>query len=532
MAAGVLVKIIGAVYKIPLTAYIGATGRGYFSTAFNIYLPIHALTMGAFPIALTKLVSTHNAKGEVRRTAALGRASKKLFLTVGLIGTAVMLLAAKPYSRLISGSPESVYTILTLAPSVFFSCMCGCHRAFAEGYLDMKPSAAAQIIEALFKLIFGLLFARLAMSELYNAYLITGRVLFTTAAGDGEALASIYPLTSAAAMLGSTLGSIVSWVFAAVYNRINYCFPACGKSESREALSELSGFAFPLVFATAVQSFSTFTDNASLQYCLSKCDAARLAEIYNVSADGVHTYVYGVYSSALDFRNLVPSIVMTLGITAVPAVSLAYEGGDGRFESIVNSVFRYTVMLSCIGGVFLCLFGDTMLGLFYGRSNPDIVQNAQSTVFILGATLLPCCVASTSVFCAQSLGFSKQTVIPFALSAAVRAAINLILVRIPSVNVQGAAVSNFIGFSIIFIINMLTISNRTKVRFSTCSVFVKPIICSCLVFFAVYELKQNVFKSATIMNGFLPNFVAFLLLFVTLMLLLNIISLNDLKNLN
>lgn len=191
-----VVKVISAVYKIPLTNYIGATGRGYFSVAYNLCLPIHALTMGAFPIALTKLVSSYEAKGDILRIKALRKASKKLFFIIGLVGTVVMFAVSKPYAQFVASSPKSIYTALALAPSIFFSCLCACHRAFAEGYMDMKPTAVSQLIEALFKMIFGLLFARLCMSYLYDFYIENGMV-FGVIMTEEEALAAIYPVTSA-----------------------------------------------------------------------------------------------------------------------------------------------------------------------------------------------------------------------------------------------------------------------------------------------------------------------------------------------
>lgn len=202
LVATVAVKIISAVYKIPLTNYIGAEGRGYFSIAYNLCMPIHAITMGAFPLALTKLVSSCEAKGNTLKINALRVASKRLFFIVGTAGTAVMIILAKPYAQIISSSPKSIYTILALAPSVFFSCMCACHRSFAEGFLDMKPTAVSQFIDALFKMIFGLLFAKYSMSGLFNMYVETGAVFGIEAGGEREALSIIYPITSAAAMLG------------------------------------------------------------------------------------------------------------------------------------------------------------------------------------------------------------------------------------------------------------------------------------------------------------------------------------------
>lgn len=65
LVATAAVKVIGAVYKIPLTGLIGGTGRGYFSTAYTLFMPVHAITLGAFPVALSGLVSKYHATGTV-----------------------------------------------------------------------------------------------------------------------------------------------------------------------------------------------------------------------------------------------------------------------------------------------------------------------------------------------------------------------------------------------------------------------------------------------------------------------------------
>ena len=94
MITSVIVKIIGAVYKIPLTAFIGAVGRGYFASAYNICIPIHAITMGAFPIALSRLISSYNSKGDKVMTDALKKSAHRMFFVVGVVGMAIMLVFA------------------------------------------------------------------------------------------------------------------------------------------------------------------------------------------------------------------------------------------------------------------------------------------------------------------------------------------------------------------------------------------------------------------------------------------------------
>ncbi|MBE6720810.1 MAG: hypothetical protein E7571_09215, partial [Ruminococcaceae bacterium] len=170
LLSSVIVKIIGAVYKIPLTAFIGAVGRGYFASAYNLYLPVHAVVMGAFPVALSKLTGKYNALDDKQSLAAIQKGSHRLMIKVGLVGLVIMLLIAKPYSELIAASPKSIYTILVLAPSILFSSMAASYRGFYEGFMNMKPTAVSQTLEALFKMVFGLIFARVTMAWLMQTY--------------------------------------------------------------------------------------------------------------------------------------------------------------------------------------------------------------------------------------------------------------------------------------------------------------------------------------------------------------------------
>lgn len=524
----VVVKVISAVYKIPLTNYIGATGRGYFSVAYNLCLPIHALTMGAFPIALTKLVSSYEAKGDTLRIKALRKASKKLFFIIGLVGTVVMFAVSKPYAQFVASSPKSIYTALALAPSIFFSCLCACHRAFAEGYMDMKPTAVSQLIEALFKMIFGLLFARFCMSYLYDFYVENGTV-FGVIMTEEEALAAIYPVTSAFSMLGATLGSIAAYIFAAVYTRNKYDNFPPDSVDVKSAYNEMLACCVPLVAATVVQSISNFADTSSIQYFLSLCDEKILLSQYPSAGEDVYTYVFGIYASALDFKNLIPAIVMALGITAVPAVSSAFESGDQRFSSLLTSIFKYTVILSVGGGLALSLFNKDILNLFYAQSHPDIVSGASKLLFYFGVTALPCAAASTSVFCTQALGFAKKTVAPFAVSAVIRIVLNYFLVCNSEINIIGTAFSNFAGFLIILIWNMITIRKYTHARFKISDIFVKPVICAVLTYFTVLSLKNTLFADFGSLTVFVLSVLVCLLLFFILLFLLKCVSSKEIK---
>lgn len=527
LVSSVIVKIISALYKIPLTSYIGATGRGYFSIAYNLCLPIHALTMGAFPIAMSKLVSKYNASNDTKRVAALKKAGGKLFFFAAFAGLAVMLVAAKPYSELVSSSPGSIYTIFALAPSVFFCCLGAGKRSFAEGFIDMKPTAVCQIIEAIFKMVFGLLFARLSMGYFVSNYYEFGTVLGRAYESEKQALYAIYPLTSACSMLGVSLGGFAGWVYVCIYVGSKYKMPKAPKSLSKDMFNELSSFSFPLLFATAVQSVAAFFDTSSVQYALTICDKITLSKMYDYFDEDIYTYVFGIYSSCLDFKNLIPGIVMALGVTAVPAISSSYEKSFDKFNVLLNSILKYTSILSCIGGCALTLFPREILSLFYLGSNSDIVKYGEDILFYLGIFVLPCCLASSCVFCTQSLGFSKNTALPFAFSGVVRVILNIILIPQMKINISASAVSNFVGFLIILIWNMIIISKNTGAKFNINDIFTKPILCSLTACFAVKLIKEAFFAQISSLLTLTICGTIYLILTLLFLLLFKCIRISD-----
>lgn len=482
LATTIIVKIIGAIYKIPLTSFIGAVGRGYFAYAYNLCMPVHTITMGVFPIALSKLVSKYNSLNNEKMSAAMLKAATRLFSLVGFIGMAVLIAFSKPYSVLIAHSPKSIYTILVLAPSVMLSCMSASYRGYYEGFLNMVPTSVSQTIEALFKLIFGLLFAKYSMSYLYAQYVNTGFVLNNPAESSEEALSLIYPLTSASAMLGVTLGTFMSLVFLLIYKKINLPRLSTAKPDVRIAKREILTFSFPIMISSCVQSVFQFLDTASVQLALNTVDKQVLQDAYqsslsltSVSTQDIPTYLYGIFSASLDFKNLVPGVTMALGVCAVPAVSRAFESKNKEaLESITNSIFKYTSLLSLLGGVAIAIASKEMLSLFYGSSSQDIVLGANDLVRYFSITVSAYSLAGVAVFTVQAVGAPEKSIMPFFISGIARVALNFILIRYTSLLLLGTAVSGAIGYFIIALWNSVIIVKQTHIRLSLSNIVVKP----------------------------------------------------------
>ncbi len=538
LLSSILVKAISAVYKIPLTAYIGATGRGYFNIAYNLYMPVHALIMGAFPIAVTHLVSKYNEKGNRAKIYSLKKASGILFFMAGLIGFAFMGFFAKPYAELISSSPKSIYTIYMLAPSVLFCSMEASKRSFAEGYMNMVPTSVSQIIEAVFKLVFGLLFARYAMSYLYQMYLDSSSVFGVICENEEAALSAIYPFTAAAAMAGATLGSFFSLIYVSVYNSVKYNSRILNKQyKTSESFKEIISFSAPIIISTIIQSVSTFLDNSSVQYCLSHCNFDKLKEAYqsclqltSTPDEDVVTYIFGLFSSAQDFKNLLPGLTMALGVAAVPAISAAFESHNReRLSLLSNSIFKYTSILAFGGGFYLSLISPFMLNVLYGSNNPDIVIGCSRLVYFFGFTMVFYCLSGVSVFAVQAIGCAKKSIPSFIISAAVRVGINYLIVSDYRYNIYGTIVSGAAGYLVILVSNYWIYKKYSEVKLKFSDIFIKPLICSAASFFAANAVLGSVFGD----NGALLNFVVlstvYLIFFTFGCILTKLVTFSEIK---
>ncbi|MDE6412691.1 MAG: polysaccharide biosynthesis C-terminal domain-containing protein [Eubacterium sp.] len=536
--SSILVKAISAVYKIPLTAYIGATGRGYFNIAYNLYMPVHALIMGAFPIAVTHLVSKYNENCNHAKIYSLKKASGILFFFTGLIGFAFMAVFAKPYAELISSSPKSIYTIYMLAPSVLFCAMEASKRSLAEGYMNMVPTSVSQIIEAVFKLVFGLLFARYSMSYLYQMYLDSGAVFGVVCANEEAALSSIYPFTAAAAMGGATFGSFFSLIYVSVYNSVKYNSRIPNrKYKTSDTLKEIISFSAPIIVSTIIQSASTFLDNSSVQYCLAQCNLDKLKEAYesclqitSTPDEDIVTYIFGLFSSAQDFKNLLPGLAMALGVAAVPAISAAFESHNKeRLSVLSNSIFKYTSILAFGGGFYLSLISPFLLKALYGTNNPDIVIGCNKLVYFFGFTMIFYCLSSVAVFSVQAIGCAKKSIPSFVVSACVRVGINYLLVSDYRYNLYGTVVSGAAGYFVILASNYYIFKKHSGVKFKFSDIFIKPIICSVLSFLAANVVLGSVFSASGSLLNFVVLSTVYFIFFTLSCILSKLITFSEIK---
>lgn len=527
VAATVLVKVIGALYKMPLTALIGGVGRGYFTQAYEIYTPVYAIAMAGLPVAVSKLVSQEKALGNYRDIRVIMHTARRIFLLTGMVATIFLMAIAYPYSKFVIKAPDNFSSILAIAPSVFFCCCMSSFRGYYEGLSNMIPTGISQVIEALGKLVLGLTFANIIMKFGLKRYESGQPVFGQIAANKAEALSAIYPFTAAGAISGVTIGTLLGLAFLILRHKIvgdhitDAMLVSSPEAQSSKSWSKMIIVtALPIAAGSLILNVTNLIDTITIKNRLAHAMivnadviknmySAQIAASQTLDSD-IATYLYGAYGTALDFKNLIPTITMTLGISAIPALSAAWAIKDRVSTKItIESVIRITMLVSLPAGFGLGVLANPILSIVYNGTNAsDVVPIAAGVLATYGFAIFLFALSSPVTNMLQAVGRMDIPLKSMVAGAVVKIILNYILVGNPRININGAPIGSIICYIIMVVINVIMLIRITDVDIDFKSVFFKPLICaaiSCLAALGCYKvfglLLQDFGDPASRING-------------------------------
>lgn len=511
--ATLIVKVIGAIYKIPLTALIGEVGRGYFSSAYEIYTPIYAISMAGLPVAVSKMVSESVTLGNYRDARMIFRVAKRLFLFVGIVGTLLLILIAFPYVKL-GQCEDNLWSILMISPSIFFCCMMSTYRGYYEGLRNMTPTAISQVIEALGKLILGLAFAKITMSYGLNRFNSGETVFGKVCATQEEALSAIYPYAAAAAVLSITIGTIAALGFMVLRKKIagdtitrTMLVNSPRPQSSNDIAKALITIAIPMVISALITNITNLIDNFTIRTRLASAVAENIDYFKSAFASSLQgsgtldkdigTYLYGCYFSALDFKNLVTSITMSLGVSAIPALAAARAlKNKQEVTSTINSVIRICMLVAAPAGLGIAALAEPIMTLLYGGTTAEnLIPISSPIVMIYGIGTFVMALSTPLTNVLQAMGRADIPAKVVALGAIIKVICNFIFVGIPELNIYGATIGTLVCYTVIVTLNLYFTMKVSKCKINFVSTFGKPaisaIVCA-LSAYATHAVFSNI----------------------------------------
>ena len=155
--SAVLVKMIGVCFKIPLVHLLGTEGMGYFNAAYDVYALLCLTSTTGLPVAVSVMINKKSAWQK-----AIFRVSLLAFSSMGILWSVAVFVLADPIARAI-GAPLAAGSLRTIAPALLFICLTSALRGYFQGKGNMQPTAVSQVIEAMGKLVLGLLLSYVAV---------------------------------------------------------------------------------------------------------------------------------------------------------------------------------------------------------------------------------------------------------------------------------------------------------------------------------------------------------------------------------
>ena len=491
--ATVIVKIIGALFKVPLTNMIGGVGMGYFNSAYHLFNPLYALSTSGLPVAVSRMVSESVALGKHREARKIMRLSTTIFMTAGIAAFLIMILGSKLFVNSIKNA-NALWCVIALSPAVFFGCMTSSYRGYYEGLRNMYPTALSQIIEAVVKLAAGIGFTYMMLEIGMNQYIKTGVVFGKTVANMTEARAAALPYAAAGAVAGVTLSTLAGWAFLALRHKVvgdgimrSDILSSPKTATNKELFKKIMKIAVPVCLGSLALNITSLVDLVSIMNRLSKVitnNLNTLLEMYkgNISEEAlvdtkeIGNYLYGIFSTMpATFFNIIPAITTTLGISALTNMTKAWtERNRAEIKLNIETTLKITSLIAMPAGIGLMALSKPVLTLFFS-SKPQEVNIATPMLQVMGVAVIFVSLVSPINSLLQAIGRADLPVKFMVCGAVVKLAMNHFLVAIPSFNIQAAPYGTLACYIIMSMLALYALIRNTKVQINAFSIFIKPL---------------------------------------------------------
>ena len=437
--SAVLVKVIGAIYRIPLGNILSDEVMADYNSAYNIYNFFLTISTAGLPVALSKTISEANALGRHNQVQKVFRVAFLTFLTMGLISFFCMTVLAAPMAELVISNPKAVYCLLALAPSVLCVCIMSAFRGYFQGHFNMMPTGISQVIESFCKLVVGLALA----------------IYVITALGKPE-------FGSVAAIIGVSTGSVVALAYC-IYLYVRFRRSKRGEAaedtpdSANVIFGRLMKLAIPITLGSAASSLVTLVDNKLVMSQLQSIDRTVEGMGTEAALDAARG-LYGIYSKTMSIYNLPFSMMVPLTACIIPAVSAALTKRDNEeARKISESAVRVGLLIALPMGMGLFALGGPIMGLLFPAIDTGI---AGPLLSILGLASIFVALQLLCNSILQANGMVNLPILAVVIGGAVKLVVNYTLVGNPDIRINGAPVGTLCCFAVIGALEMFIIRRR------------------------------------------------------------------------
>ncbi len=390
----VVAKLLGALYRVPLTNILGAEGMGMYQLVFPVFALFIVLGTAGIPTALSRIVAEKNALGEPTKKYLT---SAMLVLTALGAALGIIVFGLSGYIARWQGNEQTRYGYMIIAPTIIFVSAIAGFRGWFQGEMYMLPTAISNMIEQAVKL----------------------------AVGIGLSVA-LKPRGVTAAAMGALLGVTASEVCALVYLLITYLVRGRKSGAQRVKLSgsearEMFSIAFPIAIVALLMPLSNFFDSLIIVNML------KLSGLSYTDATAQYGLLSGPVNSLI---NMPVVIIMSLAVVVVPAVSVSRvkrDIGGVMLKSRLSIKLAYLIGIPC--ALYFAVFAPRLMPVIYPSLSPAQLRIAADLLRIASFNVVFLSAMQIYVSLLQALDRTKSVIVCLSAAIVLKVMLSLVLTR-------------------------------------------------------------------------------------------------------
>ena len=449
--AGIIVKIIGLLYRSPLTSIIGLEGNGYYSSAINIYTIILLVSSYSIPSAISKVIAQRLAYKEYRNAQRVFQCALIYVVVVGGIASLFTFFAAPSLVE-----DNAVMVLRVFAPTIFFSGLLGVLRGYFQAHGTMMHTSLSQILEQILN----------AVVSILTAYL-----LMKMAVGGSETKQAIYGASGSA--LGTGIGVLTALLFMFGMYRLNSGVIRKRVERDRTEKIESYGEIFKVII-TIVTPFilSTFVYNCST--------TVNMKIYYNIMMnvagldEATVAIQYGIFATqAISVVNIPIAISSAMSSASIPGVASSYAvHNEEETRRKVGQAIRMTMLIAIPATVGLAVLSKPIMQFIFPQR--EALETASRLLCVLSITVVLFCLSTLTNAVLQGIGKVNVPVINAVIALVVQIGLLIGLLMYTDLGLYALAFAN-IGYSFLMcVLNQIAVRRYLGYREDVMQTFVKP----------------------------------------------------------
>lgn len=456
--ASMIVRVIGLLYRAPLTAIIGDEGNGYYGTAYNIYTIILMVSSYSMPSAISKLMAQKLAVGEYRNANRVFRCALTYGVLVGLVGSGLLFFGAR-----FLVPDVAVCVLQVFAPTVFLFGILGSMRGYFQARGSMVPTSVSQILEQLANAVVSIAAAWLLMQ--------------TAVGADPTRRAQLGAMGSA---LGTGAGVLIALLFMV------FCFRRSKEGRKAEILSDATGKEekYRIFLRDTILVITPFMLSGvimNLTTSLNQTIYMRMLIDLKGAGETATTTLYGIFSNkAVVISNIPISIATAVSSAIIPGISAAYARRDetGARRQVGNAI-RITSIIAIPSAVGLAVLARPITMLMFPQM--ESLELASSLLSLLAVTVIFYSISTITNAALQSIGRMNLPLISAGIALVVQTVVLVLLLRFTDLDVRALVLVSILYSVMIFAVNQYYLRRFLGIRQDVRRDYLQPLVCAALM---------------------------------------------------